>query len=86
MNINGIRVSQLDGNGSEVGYTQITPSEFAGYYQNNGTFEKVFYLNGDETVTKKLRATNEITLGNIKILSIQSKDSTGWAFVSNKVQ
>lgn len=85
MNINGIRVSQLDSNGSEVGYTQITPSEFAGYYQNNGKFEKVFYLNGDETVTKKLRATDEITLGNIKILSIQSKDSTGWAFVSNKL-
>ncbi|ALA07787.1 putative tail fiber I [Bacillus phage BC01] len=85
MNINGIRVSQIDGNGSEVGYTQITPYEFAGYYQNNGTFEKVFYLNGDETVTKKLRATNEITLGNVKILSIQSKDSTGWAFVSNKL-
>ncbi|UJH95577.1 hypothetical protein [Bacillus phage vB_BtM_BMBsp2] len=83
MNINGIRVSQLDGNGSEVGYTQITPSEFAGYYQNNGTFEKVFYLNGDETVTKKLRATNEITLGNIKILSIQSSTATGWAFVPN---
>ncbi|ANY29412.1 putative minor structural protein [Bacillus phage PK16] len=83
MNINGIRVSQLDGNGSEIGFTQITPSEFAGYYQNNGTFEKVFYLNGDETVTKKLRATNEITLGNIKILSIQSSTATGWAFVPN---
>ncbi len=85
MNINGIRVSQLDSNGSEIGFTQITPSEFAGYYQNNGTFEKVFYLNGDETVTKKLRATDEITLGNIKILSIQSTNSTGWAFVSNKL-
>ncbi|AFQ96522.1 phage minor structural protein [Bacillus phage vB_BceM_Bc431v3] len=83
MNINGIRVSQIDGNGSEIGFTQITPYEFAGYYQNNGTFEKVFYLNGDETVTKKLRATNEITLGNIKILSIQSANSTGWAFVPN---
>lgn len=83
MNINGIRVSQLDSNGSEIGFTQITPSEFAGYYQNNGTFEKVFYLNGDETVTKKLRATSEITLGNIKILSIQSATATGWAFVPN---
>ncbi|AEW47696.1 putative tail fiber 1 [Bacillus phage BCU4] len=83
MNINGIRVSQLDANGSEIGFTQITPSEFAGYYQNNGTFEKVFYLNGDETVTKKLRATSEITLGNIKILSIQSATATGWAFVPN---
>ncbi|AMO26009.1 hypothetical protein Blue_186 [Bacillus phage Deep Blue] len=85
MNINGIRVSQIDGNGSEIGFTQITPTEFAGYYQNNGKFEKVFYLNGDETVTKKLRATDEITLGNIKILSIQSASSTGWAFVPNKL-
>lgn len=82
MNLNGLRVAQLDTNGAEVGYTQITPSEFAGFYKNgNGGYEKVFYLNGDETVTKKLKATKEITLGNIKIIDVTSTDITGWAFV-----
>lgn len=82
MNLNGLRVAQLDKNGAEVGYTQITPSEFAGFYKNgNGGYEKVFYLNGDETVTKKLKATQEITLGNIKIIDVTSANITGWAFV-----
>jgi len=82
MNLNGLRVAQLDANGAEVGYTQITPSEFAGFYKNsNGGYEKVFYLNGDETVTKKLKATQEITMGNIKIIDVTSTDITGWAFV-----
>ncbi|UNA01498.1 minor tail protein [Bacillus phage vB_BcgM] len=82
MNLNGLRVAQNDANGVEVGYTQITPSEFAGFYKNgNGGYEKVFYLNGDETVTKKLKATQEITLGNIKIIDVTSTDITGWAFV-----
>ncbi|WP_222124669.1 hypothetical protein, partial [Staphylococcus hominis] len=58
MDVNGIRVSQLDENRKEIGYTQITPQEFAGYYdaEGNGSFQKIFYLNGEETVTKKLRA------------------------------
>jgi hypothetical protein len=85
MNINGIRVSQLDANGNETGYTQITSDEFAGYHSpnNDGTFEKVFYLNGDETVTKKITATDEITMGNIKILPISGASNTGWVFIPN---
>lgn len=83
MDINGIRVSQLDKDRREIGYTQITPDEFAGYYDSdgNGTFEKVFYLNGEETVTKKFRALNEITMGGIKIININSGGRNGWAFV-----
>lgn len=85
MNINGITVSQIDANGNETGYTQITPDEFAGYHSpnNDGTFEKVFYLNGDETVTKKITATDEVTMGNIKILPINGAGSVGWAFIPN---
>lgn len=85
LNLNGIRVSQLDANRKEIGYTLISPDEFAGYYSpnNNGVFEKIFYLNGEETVTKKLRATAEITLGTVKVLKIESTANTGWAFVSN---
>lgn len=82
LDITGIRVSQLEGS-QEIGFTHITPDEFAGYYDTNGDgiFEKVFYLNQDETVTKKLRALEEITMGTIKIISIESSNYTGWAFV-----
>lgn len=82
LDINGIRVSQLDADRTEIGYTQISPDEFAGYYSTgNGTYEKVFYLNGDETVTKKLRATEEITMGTIKIIKVEAGGNMGWAFV-----
>lgn len=87
LDINGIRVSQIDANRTEIGYTQITPDEFAGYWsQDSGnTFEKVFYLNADETVTKKLRALSEITMGGVKIIRIESTNSSGWAFVANEI-
>jgi hypothetical protein len=83
MDVNGIRVSQLDSNRKEIGYTQITPEEFAGYYDSNGdgNFQKVFYLNGEETVTKKFKAIDEITMGSIKIIRVESGGNHGWAFV-----
>lgn len=86
MDLNGVRVSQIDtssGTAIEIGYTQISPQEFAGYYDADGSgiFEKVFYLNGDETVTKKLVATEEITMGTIKIVKLDSANNKGWAFV-----
>lgn len=82
-NINGIRVSQLDINGKEVGYTKISYNEFAGYYDvlGNGKFEKIFYLNGEETVSKKLRAIEEITMGGIRIINFESSTNKGWAFI-----
>ncbi|AIW03320.1 tail fiber protein [Bacillus phage Mater] len=84
MDIKGIRVSQLDADKKEVGYTQITPQEFAGYSRNElGSFKKVFYQNGDETVATKLRAEEEINMGSIKILNINSGGYSGWAFVPN---
>lgn len=83
LDINGIRVSQLNSERVEIGYTEITPQEFAGYYDPNGdgNFEKIFYLNGDETVTKKIRALNEITMGSLKIIKVESGNNKGWAFV-----
>lgn len=84
LDINGIRVSQLDSSKNEIGYTQITPSEFAGYFKVGSNFEKIFYLNGEETVTKKFRATEEITMGNLKIIRMEEGGYSGWAFVSNK--
>jgi len=84
MDMNGIRVSQIV-DGKDRGYTQITPDEFAGYYDTsgNGVYEKVFYLKEDETVSKKFRAKDEFTMGGIKIIKIESTSSKGWAFVQS---
>jgi len=73
----------LDSDYNEIGYTQITPDEFAGYYDTtgNGNFEKIFYLNGEETVTKKFRALNEINMGQVKVVNIDTTSRKGWAFV-----
>ena len=83
MNLNGIRVSQLDAERKEVGYTLMSPQEFAGYYDTdgNGTMDKVFYLNKNETVTEKLRSKTEINMGTIKVINLTSPQYTGWAFV-----
>lgn len=83
MDMKGLRVSQFNKDMREIGYTSMSPEEFAGYYdtEGNGVFEKVFHLNEDETVTKKLRAREEITMGSIKIVNINSSTNKGWAFV-----
>jgi hypothetical protein len=83
MDINGIRVSRLDGDRKEVGYTLITPNEFAGYYDKDGDGnpDKVFYLQEEETVSKKFKAEDEITMGSIKVIKINSGGHNGWAFV-----
>jgi hypothetical protein len=82
MDESGIKVKLIEG-GRELGYTSITPSEFAGYWDQSGAgdFEKVFYLNGDETVSKKFRAKEEITLGSVKIVRVEAGGNMGWALV-----
>ncbi|MGV4321327.1 hypothetical protein [Bacillus mojavensis] len=100
IDINGIRVSMIEtdsgGNKVERGFTSITPTEFAGWYdtEGDGTFEKIFYLNGDETVSKRLRALEEITMGTIKVVKVPMDDgsteagepveNSGWAFIPNR--
>lgn len=83
MDINGIRVSQMDSDKREIGFTNITPTEFAGYYDENrdGQFEKVFYLNGDETVSKKVKAQDEISMGSLKMIAVNSGGYSGWAII-----
>lgn len=86
MDINGIRVSQFvgtDGDREEIGYTAITPQEFAGYALVKGVFKKIFYLNGEETVTKKLRVEDEISLGTVKMVKVNSAGNNGMAFIKN---
>jgi phage minor structural protein len=73
----GLQVLRLDENGNVEGSTIMSPEEFAGYYGD----ERVFWLNKDETVTKKIRALNEITMGTIKIVRVESALNRGWAFV-----
>ena len=62
-------------------YTVMSPLEFAGYSNINGTITKVFSLNKDVTFVKKLNAEDEIKMVPIKIVPITSGDLQGWAFV-----
>lgn len=79
----GLLVLGLDENGLVERRTVMSPTEFAGYYDANrdGEFERVFWLTEDETVSKKFRAVDEITMGSVKIVNIQSTTNKGWAFV-----
>lgn len=79
----GLLVLGIDANGEIESKTVMSPQEFAGYYDENrdGNFDRVFWLNKDETVTKKLRALEEITMGTVKIVRIESAQNRGWAFV-----
>ena len=62
-------------------YTVISPLEFAGYSNVNGTPTKIFSLNRDVTEVKKLLAKEEITMPPIKVVPITEGDIQGWAFV-----
>ena len=62
-------------------YTVMSPLEFAGYSNINGTITKVFSLNKDTTLVKKLEAEDEIKMLPIKIVPITTGDRKGWAFV-----
>ena len=62
-------------------YTVMSPLEFAGYSNVNGTLTRVFSLNKDTTKVKKLAAEDEIRMVPIKVVPITSGDLQGWAFV-----
>lgn len=62
-------------------YTAITPLEFAGYSKVTGVSEKVFSLNRDTTIVKKLKAQDQIDMPPLKIVAIGSGDRAGWSFV-----
>lgn len=62
-------------------YTVMSPLEFAGYSNINGTITKVFSLNKDVTLVKKLEAEDEVKMVPIKVVPITSGDMQGWAFV-----
>ena len=62
-------------------YTVMSPLEFAGYSNLNGTVTKVFSLNKDTTEVKKLKADDEIKMYPVKIVPITEGEIQGWAFV-----
>ena len=72
ISIEGVRVNRVDGE-----YTVMSPSEFAGYYNN----KQVFSLNKDATDVEKLNARSEMNMTPIKIVPITTGDLQGWAFV-----
>jgi phage replication-related protein YjqB (UPF0714/DUF867 family) len=91
-NENGIKVNNVV-NGEERGFTVMTPSKFAGYFDvdNNGVIDEtpnsvdeVFRIDGDEFVQKKAVIKEELTMGLIKVVRIESSTSNGWAFVGNE--
>lgn len=62
-------------------YTVMSPLEFAGYSNINGIITKVFSLNKDTTLVKKLESEDEVKMVPIKIVPITTGDLQGWAFV-----
>lgn len=78
VNIDGILVKSSVYLGD---YTVMSPLEFAGYSNINGTITKVFSLNKDTTLVKKLEAEDEVKMVPIKIVPVTSGDLQGWAFV-----
>lgn len=78
ININGVLVKSSMYPGS---YTVMSPLEFAGYSNVNGTITRVFSLNEDITDVEKLRSKSEISMLPIKVVPIPDGDWQGWAFV-----
>jgi len=62
-------------------YTVMSPLEFAGYSKINGVVTKIFSLNKDTTISKKLTCEDEITMNPIKIVPVTTGNLIGWAFV-----
>lgn len=78
INIDGVLVKSSVYAGD---YTVMSPLEFAGYSNINGTITKVFSLNKDTTLVKKLEAEDEVKMVPIKIVPVTTGDLQGWAFV-----
>ena len=80
-NLNGIKVLSNSNDGS---YTQITPSEFAGYamtVNDNGVRElaRIFTLNGDTTEVHKLKSRTSVEIGDAAFLYINNASYQGLA-------
>lgn len=61
----GFRVSQME-DGRVIGFTEMTPTEFAGYYND----VKVFKMNKDIFEMSNAKVENEIQLGNYRFVAM----------------
>ena len=64
-------------------YTVMSPLEFAGYSNINGTITKVFTINKDTTEVEKLKIKKGITMTPIKIVPVTEGNLIGWGFVAS---
>lgn len=78
INVDGVLVKSSVYAGN---YTIMSPLEFAGYSNKNGTITKVFTLNDDTTEVEKLKSKSGITMPPIKIVPVTTGSLQGWAFV-----
>lgn len=78
INLNGVLVKSSVYLGD---YTVMSPLEFAGYSNINGTITKVFTINKDTTLVRKLESEDGIQMKPIKIVPVLTGDVQGWAFV-----
>lgn len=86
LNRNGLKITHLDSlSGEDSGFTEITTERMAIHYDENGNglTEKVFSVEQDETYAKKL-TMDEMTMGNIRVININSGGRNGWAFVPTR--
>ena len=80
IDINGVTVKSETYKGD---YTVMSPLEFAGYSNINGSITKIFTLNKDMTEVYKLFAKKEITMPPLKIVPIMYGEKAGWHFVKS---
>lgn len=62
-------------------YTIMSPLEFAGYSNIEGTITKVFTINKDTTEVEKIYAKKGISMPPLKIVPVTTGEKQGWAFV-----
>jgi len=89
MDMNGLKVSKFEDQ-KETKFTVMTPDKFGGYYdvngdgvidQTDGSVDEVFKMDEDKFVMKRAIVKQEVSMGSVKILSIETATNKGWAFV-----
>ncbi|MEX3625185.1 hypothetical protein [Viridibacillus arvi] len=92
MDMSGIRVAKIE-DAKETKFTIMTPDRFAGYYDVNGdgvidstvnSPDEVFRMDDDSFVMKKTVVKEEMAMGAIKILNLNTSAYQGWAFIPSE--
>lgn len=62
-------------------YTIMSPIEFAGYSKASGQLEKTFYLQRDETHSKKMKVSDSVSISNGTMLPLETGNISGIVFI-----